>query len=142
MTFIYSILKSYKLRKLSKILSITGDSVDDILSISLNSKKKDKAEEDLYNFCLNDKFIKRELEHHNVGKKELKELYLSLLLNGAAQWAGGHYVLVSIFFYNPTLDYCLSREKLGVSVERMVIRCLDYFANGETGLIIPHWNQK
>ena len=142
MPFIYSIIKSYKLNKISRIIAkdMGNFSVERILD-STSSRKKEKAVADIFKFCETDRFVKKELEHHRVGKKELEELYLLLLANGAAQWVGGHFVLVSIFFYNATLDYCLSREKVDVSAERMVIRCLDYFANGETGLIFPHWSQ-
>ena len=142
MSFIYSFFKSYKLNKISKIISqdMGNSNIDNIFDTS-KSKKQDKAKSDLFKFCEKDRFIKRELKHHKVGRKELEELYLLLLANGAAQWERGHFVLISIFFYNATLDYCLSREKVDVSVERMIIRCLDYFANGETGLINPHWSQ-
>ena len=69
-------------------------------------------------------------------------MYLLLLANGAAQWARGHFVLVSVFFFNSTLDYCLSRERLGISVTEMISRCIDYFEDGEMGVIIPHWSQE
>mgnify|MGYP001329385623 CR=1 FL=1 len=142
MPFIYSIMKSYKLNKISRIIAkdMGNFSVERILD-STASRKKEKAVEDIFKFCETDRFIKKEQEHHRVSKKELEELYLLLLANGAAQWARGHFVLVSIFFFNQTLDYCLSREKLGITVTEMIYRCIEYYEKGERALIIPHWSQ-
>ena len=77
--------------------------------------------------------------------------------HGAGIYAKGHYVLVSIFFFADTLDYCLYKtqdyfskdeNKKKVALERMikertimeiVERCYKYFDKNESKPIIkPH----
>ena len=136
MVLIYSIKKSYKLKKLSKILGARPriDIIDEE-----GMKQRYEARNELWEFCKKDKFIKEDLEHHKIGSKELENLYDTLQLGGAGRWVKGHFVLVSIFFYSQTLHYCLSHEKLGIGWPKMIERCYDYFDKNEVGNIIPYW---
>ena len=165
MVFIYSIKKSYKLKKISKILRIQRESSPLSLMLSMDpnalskgfGKEFGKAWNDLWEFCETDRFIKKEMEYYKVDREDLMELYNLMLDHGAGIYTKGHYVLVSIFFFADTLDYCLYKtqdyfskdeNKKKVALERMikertimeiVERCYKYFDKNELKPIIkPH----
>ena len=72
MPLIYSIKKSYKLKKISKILSKrNANSLTMLLQIPYNELLNDQkiyidAFNELMNFCETDRFIKLELKHYNI----------------------------------------------------------------------------
>ena len=165
MTLIYSIKKSYKLKKISKILRAhEGSSIASLMSdfdpnaiSKMHGKEYEKAWNELWKFCETDKFIKLELKYYNVDKDDLIELYNLMADHGAGIYTKGHYVLVSIFFYADTLHYCLEKTKDYFSkdennkkkaLDRMikektimeiVHRCYQYFDKNESRPIIkPH----
>ena len=51
------------------------------------------------------------MKYYNVYRNGLIELYNLMADHGAGIYAKGHYVLVSIFFFADTLDYCLNKTK-------------------------------
>ena len=165
MVFIYSIKKSYKLKKISKILRTHGGSSIASLMVDFDPKaiakqhgeEYEKAWNELWEFCETDKFIKLEMKYYNVDRNDLIELYNLMADHGAGIYVKGHYVLVSIFFFADTLDYCLNKtkdyfskdeNKKKVALERMmkertimeiVERCYQYFKKNELKPIIkPH----
>ena len=99
-----------------------------------------KAREELFDFCENDRFIKEDIKHHGINRTDLGYLFFALdsFLAGK-EYAKGHLVLVSIFFYSQTLHYCLSREKLGIGWSELIERCYKYFDKNEVRNIIPYW---
>ena len=132
----YSFKKSNKLRKLRKILGARPriDIIDEE-----GMKQRYEARNELWEFCKKDRFIKEDLEHHKIGSKELENLYDTLQLSGAGRRVKGHFVLVSIFFYSYTLDYCLNQKKLGISDFEMAMRCVEWFEKNQSNPIIPYW---
>ena len=171
MVFIYSIKKSYKLKKISKILRTHGGSSIASLMVDLDPKaiarqhgeEYEKAWNELWEFCETDRFIKLEMKYYNVDRNDLIELYNLMADHGAGIYAKGHYVLVSIFFFADTLDYCLNKTKDYFSkdenfskaenkkkkalnrmmkehtIMEIVERCYQYFNKNESKPIIkPH----
>ena len=163
MVLIYSIKKSYKLKKISKILY--KRSSDSLLMLSeihykdliVDQKEYIDAFNELMNFCETDRFIKLEMEYYKIDRNYLKLLYVLMDDEGARVYTQGHCVLVSIFFYPDTLHYCLEKTKDYLTLsdktpeenrERMkkdnviadiVKRCCLYFAQNESKPIIkPH----
>ena len=164
MTLIYSIKKSYKLKKISKILSKrNANSLTMLLQIPYNELLNDQkiyrdAFNELMNFCETDRFIKLELKHYNIDRNYLTLLYVLMDDEGARIYTKGHCVLVSTFFYSDTLHYCLEKTKDYLTVKdksiieenkqrmikdnvigNIVERCFQYFDKNESRPIIkPH----
>lgn len=71
--------------------------------------RREKAEEALLDYCEADRNIRDVMAQFNVSRDALSEVYSRLLVAGAGQWAGGHYVPASAIAYPHTLRYVLSR---------------------------------
>jgi len=75
--------------------------------------RREKAEEALLDHCEADRNIRDVMAQLNVSRDTLREVYSRLLVAGAGQWAGGHYVAASAIAYPHTLRYVLSRSASG-----------------------------
>ena len=156
----YSFKKSNKLRKISRriykaqVINATSrkeyeEGTKTLDEVNYGYDKKElakvlddfyKAREELFDFCENDRFIKEDIKHHGIDRKDLGYLFYGLdCFLAGKEYTKGHLVLVSIFFYSQTLHYCLSREKLGIGWSETIERCCDYFDKNEVRDIIPYW---
>jgi hypothetical protein len=133
-----SFKKSSNLRRISKELgsSLTyheaqnqGLSGSDLMHAMLGSgEKQKKAEEELLDLCENDKQLSKIIEKYNSNRNQLKKIYNDLLVNGAGQWAGGHFCAASALVFVPTLEYVLQNKKsIGATVSYIIV---DYFETG------------
>jgi len=75
--------------------------------------RREKAEEALLDYCEADRNIRDVMAQFNASRDTLREVYSGLLVSGAGQWAGGHYVAASAMAYPDTLRYVLSRPASG-----------------------------
>ena len=156
----YSIKKSYKLKKISKILYRRSSNSLLMLSqipysdLMTDQKKYIDTFNELMNFCETDRFIKLEMEYYKIDRNYLRILYVLMDDEGARVYTKGHCVLISTFFYPDTLHYCLEKTKDYLTLsdktpeensERMkkdntivdiVERCFMYFAQNEFKPII------
>jgi hypothetical protein len=142
MGFFSSFKKSAKLSKISKILGKLSfqdslgqglDGYDLMKSMRENSNDKDKAREELFDLCENDKQLSVVISNYKTNRKELDEIYTALELNGAGQWARGHYCAASAFAFVSTLEYILEhKDNIGMQ-EAFVI--VDYFERGKLGKV-------
>ena len=133
-----SFKKSSNLRRISKELGgslsyheaqTQGLSGSDLMHAMLGSgEKQKKAEEELLDLCENDKQLSKIIEKYNSNRNQLKKIYNDLLVNGAGQWAGGHFCAASALVFVPTLEYVLQNKKsIGATVSYIIV---DYFETG------------
>ena len=133
-----SFKKSSNLRRISKELGgslsyheaqTQGLSGSDLMHAMLGSgEKQKKAEEELLDLCENDKQLSKIIEKYNSNRNQLKKIYNNLLVNGAGQWAGGHFCAASALAFVPTLEYVLQNKKsIGAGVSYIIV---DYFETG------------
>lgn len=102
---------------------------------SLNKNgQQQRAVDELFDIVENDPGLRTIMEGHGVTRSDLTDLYFKLKAAGAGQWTRGHYVAASVFAFGPTLDYVLRHRSDG-SWEMVAIRLVEYFADGEMGLI-------
>lgn len=131
MGFFYSIKKSTRLRKISKILE--GKITTEELLAFNRPSKKDKALEQLYDLCQSDPPVLEVMKRYKVDRNVLSDIYHKLLASGAGQWVNGHYVAASALAYAFTLDYLLDKfTKKGITSDT-AFRIIEYFEKGEVG---------
>lgn len=72
---------------------------------------QDAAENELFCLVLSSPGLRPILEEYRVSKDTLRQLYTLLVLLGAGQWAGGHWVPASALAQGDTLEYLLHQIK-------------------------------
>lgn len=135
-----SFRKSSKIKRLTKEYlkySLTAQTTAfEALSTSrveAKSKVFDKVLELAFTEPNNQPAIKK----FNLDKRKLEDIVEDLELNGGAQYEGGHYISISSILYPQTLEFIVYKErKTQLDKNRMILRIMDYFKNGETGNIV------
>jgi ribosomal protein S14 len=93
--------------------------------------RREKAEEALLDYCEADGRIRDVMAQFNVSRDTLRGVYSRLLVAGAGQWAGGHYVAASAIAYPHTLRYVLSRPAEGrEALLEIAYRLIMHFERG------------
>ena len=128
-----SIQKSRRLRKVSAKLG-QPFSMSGLLGSLGKDGEQQKALDELFAIVENDPALRTIMKRHNVARSELDDLFFKLKAAGAGQWTRGHYVATSVFAFGPTLDYLLRHRSTG-NWEGVAVRLMEYFANGEMGVI-------
>lgn len=77
------------------------------------SDRHQGAKEALFDYCEANASVREVMDAFKASRDTLSELYSKLLLAGAAQWAGGHYVAASAIAYPHTLRYLLEHPATG-----------------------------
>ena len=135
-----SFKKSSKIKRLTKEYlkySLTAQTTAfEALSTSrveAKSKVFDKVLELAFTEPNNQPVIKK----FNLDKRKLEDIVEDLELHGGAQYEGGHYISISSILYPQTLEFIVYKErKTQLDKNRMILRIMDYFKNGETGNIV------
>ena len=139
MGFFSSFKKTSKLAKLSKVLgkefSMDDYSSDNLSDMILGDNPKDKALEELLDLCEQDKTLRGSMDANDATREDLKKIYSEIELNGAGQWARGHYIAASAIAFGTTLDFCLQAEKKGLNLREIAFTLLDYYENNRVGKI-------
>jgi hypothetical protein len=97
-----------------------------------------RAEEELFALCESVPTAQPVLQHYGANRDKLRDTYRRLLMAGAGQWAGGHYVAASAFAYGVTLEFVLRwfQEPPSRNTDiDVAYRLIEYFRKGETGPI-------
>ena len=90
--------------------------------------KIDAVLEVLFHLCESDPDITTIMREHDATRETLKEVFTELLLDGAGQWAKGHFVAASALAYAPSLAYCLQEGAKGYpSKVEMAYSLVRYF---------------
>lgn len=83
--------------------------------------------EDIYTFCLSDTNLKTIVFKHNATKDDFIEIYMLIMASGAGMWSkDGHFVPISAFAFESTLDYLLSNKNL-LHTPEAALKLVDYF---------------
>lgn len=139
MGLLRSLSKSFKLRKISKVLGeplwSRGFGVQSILE---KSRRKDAALEELLDLAESDPAVRLVMEQHAATRDTLKEVYRLLCVAGADQWVKGHYVAASTLVFGPTLDYVLRKSAAGApqreDLQEAAHRLIQHFKRGKVDL--------
>jgi len=90
------------------------------------SQRSENAEDALLRYCEANEQVKKVMLEFGATRGTLSALYRRLLLAGAGQWAGGHYVAASAIAYPQTLRYLLrapleTRDQLSAAAFKMIM---------------------
>ncbi|HDY68797.1 MAG TPA: hypothetical protein ENH85_13530 [Candidatus Scalindua sp.] len=109
---------------------------------SSSSTQTDTIDE-LIDLAYSDEYVLRVLEDYDGNRETLRNLYNKLVLTGAGQYAGGHYIAASSLVYPQTLKFLLKNYKgpdfaindLDARNSAIFIahRVIEYFEKGEVG---------
>lgn len=135
-----SFRKSSKIKRLTKEYlkhSLTAQTTAfEALStarVEARSKVFDEVLEMAFTESNNQPVIKK----FNLDKRKLEDFVEDIELNGGGQYEGGHYISISAILYPQTLEFIAYKErKTQIDKNRMILRIMDYFKNGETGNIV------
>jgi hypothetical protein len=124
-------LPSQPLARISKTLGSSQD-VDTVTKQLLSGSNRSRdAEDALLDYCEANESTKQVILEFGATREALLELYSRLLIAGAGQWAGGHFVAASAIAYPDTLRYLL--RATGEDRDQwssVVFKLLVYFERG------------
>ena len=131
--------KKSRIRGISKKLSEPLDfsSFNVVLKKQVEHKK---AVDELFTLCMDGSVRLELMRRYGLERKDLEIRHSNLSLQGASQWAGGHYVSASSLVYAQTLDYLfqLYTSEYGTDMNNWATaayRLIEYFRKGETGRV-------
>jgi hypothetical protein len=136
--FLASCRKSLSLRQISRVL---GRRVKpDIGAMARSFEEQARAEQRLVDLVESDAVLSTIATRFGATRETLLKCYRSLCVVGGAQWARGYWVPASALSFGPTLLFVLSATNGGREASRDVwmevaLRLIDYFENGEVGLV-------
>ena len=134
MGLITSIVKSVRLKRLSKTLEGRTGSAFEMLK---QAQQREKALEALLDLCLAEPNLKAIVNMHGSNRGELKAVYRSLNANGAGKRVRGHFVVASVFAFGATLDYALTGVREGFHIRKVASELVGYFEDGRMGIVVP-----
>mgnify|MGYP000432680909 FL=1 len=140
MGLISSLVKSYKLRKISKILMpVLNQSLQSATMGLLDGNRRDElnnAISDLYCIAKKDPTTKPLLDEFIIDESSFRELYWSLIKNGGPGYIKGHWIPASTLVFGDTLEYVLKvNNNSNLSMRDAIYRVKDYFDKNEIGEI-------
>ena len=136
---IKSFRKSAKLKRIYKKLSRPLDTSNTLGTFSQIGAKNAVIDE-LIEVCVADDYVAMVMKEFKADKKDLHKLYDLLSLNGAGQYAGGHFVSAASLAYGQTLNYLmlLYKNPDGAGHNEWLAasyRLINYFEKGEKDLV-------
>ena len=139
-----SIKKSKKLFQYSKILSessypdLSKRGYDLFKSIGQQKDSEEEALQRIIDLAFEDTNNAPIIKKHKIIRNKMEEKYQELIIHGAGQIAGNHWVAASALVYAQTLDYIfdksnnkLTRDSGGVVAYALI----EYFEQGKTGKV-------
>jgi hypothetical protein len=140
MGLISSIIKSYKLKKISKVLTpALNQSPQDAVMNFFDGNRGDElnnAISDLYCLAKKDPTIKPLLDEYIIDESSFRELYWSLIKNGGPGYIKGHWIPASTLVFGDTLEYVLKvNNNPDLNMRDAMDRVKGYFDRNEIGEI-------
>ena len=130
-----SIKKSSNLVKISNVFR--EDFSLDFQSMMSSSNKREKATEDLIDLTFEDKNNTPVIEKYKKTRKNLKKKFQELMIAGAGQDAGGHFVAASSIVYAQTLIFLYDKKLTkGMGQETIAYALIEYFEQRKTGSVV------
>jgi len=141
MGLISSIIKSNKLKKISKVLVVDPDkSIDDTFNDFFFGSRGDildKALFDLFKLAKKDPHTNILLDEYKIDKDSFRDLYWSLIKNGGVGYRKGHWIPASSLVFGATLEYVLkAKNNPKIDMREVVYQLKDYFGNNKTGEVV------
>ena len=134
---VFGLFKSFK--KSSKLVKISDvfreDYSLDFKSMMSMGNKREKATEDLIDLAFEDKNNAPIIKKYKITRKNLKKKFEELMINGAGQDAGGHFVAASAIVYAQTLIFLYDKSH-GMDGQTMAYALIEYFEEGKTGMVV------
>ena len=100
-----------------------------------SSNKREEATEDLIDLAFEDKNNAPIIKKYKITRKNLKKKFEELMINGAGQDAGGHFVAASAIVYAQTLIFLYDKSH-GMDGQSMTYALIEYFEEGKTGMVV------
>jgi hypothetical protein len=130
-----SIKKSSNLVKISNVFR--EDFSLDFQSMMSSSNKREKATEDLIDLAFEDKNNTPVIKKYKITRKNLKKKFQELMIAGAGQDAGGHFVAASSIVYAQTLIFLYDKKLTkGMGQESIAYALIEYFEQRKTGHVV------
>ena len=136
---VFGLFKSFK--KSSKLVKISDKfrewSFDpfNLDSITKFADEREDATEDLIDLAFEDKNNAPIIKKYKITRKNLKKKFEELMINGAGQDAGGHFVAASAIVYAQTLIFLYDKSH-GMDGQTMAYALIEYFEEGKTGMVV------
>jgi hypothetical protein len=99
--------KSYRVNRIARILGTEPTTADFAARLSGTGPRL-AAERDLFDMARGNNECLSVLSKHGLDASAFEECYAFLLATGPGQWAGAHYVPVSVLVYAQLLDHLLT----------------------------------
>jgi hypothetical protein len=138
MGLISSIVKSYKLQKISKILAgdLSGGMESAISNWSNRSGELSGAILGLYYLAKKDPATKLLLDEYKIDEDSFRDLYWLLIRSRFSGHRKGHYIPASTLVFGDTLEYVLRvKNNQNLSMDDAKYRVMRYFDRNEIGEI-------
>ena len=140
MGLISSIIKSYKLKKISKALApaLNQNPQDAVMNFfdGNRSDELNNAISDLYYLAKKDSTTKPLLDEYIIDESSFRELYWSLIKNDGSGYIKGHWIPASTLVFGDTLEYVLKvNNNSNLSMRDAMYRVKGYFDRNEIGEI-------
>ena len=130
-----SIKKSSNLVKISNVFR--EDFSLDFQSMMSSSNKREEATEDLIDLAFEDKNNTPVIKKYKITRKNLKKKFQELMIAGAGQDAGGHFVAASSIVYAQTLIFLYDKKLTkGMGQETIAYALIEYFEQRKTGSVV------
>jgi hypothetical protein len=106
--------KSEKLSKLQNIICDLGSlEPSGFEAMQKSMKVKEDALEEYWDLCEADKSVAGLMQHYDLSRKDLKDVYLKMIDVGIGQWVKGHFVALSALAYREPFYYLMESEERG-----------------------------
>ncbi len=140
MGLVSSIIKSYKLKKISKALApaLNQNPQDAVMNFfdGNRSDELNNAISDLYCLAKKDAMTKSLLDEYIIDESSFRGLYWSLIKNGGSGYIKGHWIPASTLVFGDTLEYVLKvNNNSNLSMQDAMYRVKGYFDRNEIGEI-------
>ena len=100
-----------------------------------SSNKREEATDDLIDLAFSDENNAVIIKKYKITKKNLKKKFQDLMINGAGQDAGGHFVAASAIVYAQTLIFLYDKSHK-IKGQAMTYAVIEYFEDGKTGTVV------
>lgn len=135
-----SFRKSSKIKRLTKNYlkySLTAQTTAFEALSSSRAEDRSKILDEVLEMAFTEPNNQLVIKKFQLDKVKLKNIVEDIELNGGGQYEGGHYISISAILYPQTLEFIAYKErKTQLDKNRMILRIMDYFKNGETGNIV------
>ena len=100
---------------------------------------EDEALQGIIDLAFDDANNAPTIKKHKITRKKMEEKYRELVVHGAGQVAGKHWVAASALVYAQTLDYIFDKSNNKMTRDSggaVAYTLIEYFEQGKTGPVV------